>query len=357
MTANNAHAYCDESGNTGANFLDPIQPLLVVGGWLVNDRLVEAAEQIVKEHIELIAPVDGELHGIRLLRNEFGTRGILNLIQVLLRGCPAICQIVEKRFLLVSHVFSVFMKPQFNLNIPASFEDYFEGKRELCEKVYSLPDKVLVEFVEAYNTLDRSLLLESLRNITTGLSLRLETKLADLMLGSMPHINAIIEHHKIGRIHHDSITMNAPNVASFYMFFHFLEQVGREAKIPKITLVHDESPQFSAAFPKIFKEFRDDNQNDVIRDGPNTLSNVYFGFKSLKDFRFADSKNEPLLQAADIVASSMYRYALNVYRDKPNSATLTEIARLFLDVNNQMPISMRATLADWFADKLYDSIN
>lgn len=44
MTVNNAHAYCDESGNTGANLVDANQPLLVVGGWLVIDGLRKAAE-------------------------------------------------------------------------------------------------------------------------------------------------------------------------------------------------------------------------------------------------------------------------------------------------------------------------
>ncbi|MBA7688035.1 hypothetical protein ES703_96511 [subsurface metagenome] len=278
-------------------------------------------------------------------------------MQVLLRGCSPICQIGEKRVLLIFRVFDTFLKPQFNPNVPASFEDYFEGKRELMEIIYSLPDYILVEFAKAYDTLDRSLLFDSLRNITTALSLRLETKLADLMLGSRPYIDAIIDHHMIGRVHHDSITLSTPNVASFYMFFHSLENIGRAAGIPKITLVHDESQQFSAAFPKIFEEFRDDNRNDVIRDGPHPLDNIHFGFKSLKDFRFADSKNEPLLQAADVLVSAMHRYAMNVYKDAPNSTALTEIARLFLDVNNKKPILIRTTLADWFADKLYGSIN
>jgi len=121
MTVNNAHAYCDESGNTGANLLDPNQPLLVVGGWLVNDGLIEAAEQIVRENIELIAPLDNELHGIRLLRNEAGTRGILNLVQVLQRGCGAICQIVEKRVLLVNHVFDIFLLLKTTLKVSVNF--------------------------------------------------------------------------------------------------------------------------------------------------------------------------------------------------------------------------------------------
>lgn len=354
MTVNNAHAYCDESGNTGANLLDPNQPLLVVGGWFVLDGFIKAAEQVVREYIDLLAPLNNELHGIRLLRSENGTRGILNLIQVLLRGCSPICQIVEKRVLLVGYIFDLFLKPRFNPIVPASFEEYFEGKRELFEKVYSLSDDVLSEFAEAYDTLDRSLLLESLRNLTTELSMRLETKLANLILGSKPYINAIIVHNMTGRVNHDSITLNTPNVASFHMFFQFLEHMGRMAEIPKITLVHDESPQFIEAFPRIFEESRDDTRSYSFKEGPNSY--IYRGFESLKEFKFADSKDEPLLQAADVLVSAMHRYAVNVYKNVPNPAALTEIARLFLDVNNKKPISMRTTLSDWFADKLYDSV-
>jgi hypothetical protein len=139
------------------------------------------------------------------------------------------------------------------------------------------------------------------------------------------------------------------------MFFHSLEHIGRMANIPKITLVHDESLQFKDIFPWIFNQYRDDSKNDVFNEGPNSY--IYSGFRSLKEFRFANSKDEPLLQAADVVVSSMHRYALNVYRNKPNSLNLTEIARLFLDVNNQRPILMRSTLSNWFADKLYNSVN
>ncbi len=355
MVVNNALAYCDESGNTGANLLDPNQPLLVVGGWFVLDGLIEAAERIVREYIDSLAPGDNEVHGIVLLRSKAGTQGILSLIQNLQQGCVPICQIVEKRILLVGHIFDVFLKPRFNPNIPDAFEDYFEGKIELAEKVYSLPDNILAEFIKAYNTLDRSLLLSSLRNITTALSHGLEIKLADLMLGSGPNINAIIEYNNTGRVHFDSVTLNTPNVASFHMFFQSLEHMGRIAEIPKITIVHDESPQFVDAFPKIFEESRDDNRNYVFKEGPHSY--VYRGFESLKEFRFADSKDEPLLQAADVLVSAMYRYAVNVYKDKPNPAALVEIARVLLTDPPAKPVIIRTSLSDWFGDKLYDSIN
>ncbi|MBA7701447.1 hypothetical protein ES703_110185 [subsurface metagenome] len=101
MTVHNAHAYCDESGNTGANLLDPNQPLLLVGGWLVNDGFNEVAEQVVREYIKVLKPRDNELHGVQLLKSEFGTKGILNLMHDLYKlYCGPICQILEKRYLL-----------------------------------------------------------------------------------------------------------------------------------------------------------------------------------------------------------------------------------------------------------------
>ena len=353
MTVNNAHAYCDESGNTGANLLDPRQPLLLVGGWLVNDGIVEAAERVVREYISLLKPRENELHGVQLLKSEIGTFSILNLMHDFYKlYCAPICQILEKRFLLAGNVHEVFMDPDSNPYVSDAFVFMWEGKHELVEKVYSLPDEVLAEFAEAFDTLDRSLLLDSLHNITTALSLRLDTELADLMLGSLRNIDIIIDKHNTGRARFDSITLNTPNVASFHMFFHSLEDVGRMAEIPEITLVHDESQQFEAAFRMVFEEFRDDKRNDVIKMGP--WSNVYYGFKSLKGLRFADSKDEPLLQAADVFISAMYRYAVNIYKGKQNPATLTDIARLYLKEPPPYPAIIRLITSNWYADKLHE---
>ncbi|MFC2047259.1 hypothetical protein ACFLTK_03185, partial [Chloroflexota bacterium] len=249
MTVGNAHAYCDESGNTGANLLDLNQPLLLVGGWLVNDGIVEVAERVVREYISILKPHDNELHGVQLLRSQIGTFSILNLMHDFYKlYCPPICQILEKRFLLAGTVHEVFMDPDSNPYVSDRFTFMWEGKHELVEKVYSLPDEVLAGFAKAFDTLDRSLLLDSLRNIATALSLRLDGELADLMLGSLPYIDRIIDKHNTGRTRFNSITLNTPNVASFHMFFHSLEDIGRMAKIPEITLVHDENRQFEAVF-------------------------------------------------------------------------------------------------------------
>lgn len=356
MTKNNAHAYCDESGNTGANLLDKQQPLFVVGGWLVNDGLIEAAENIIREQTARYSPKMKELHGASLLKSKKGTQLIFDLTMQLHQGCGSICQLVEKRMLLSFHIFDFFLNPEFNPRVPPWFEDYFDGKLGLIEAINNLPDEILVEFFYAFDLLDRSLLLGSLRNITFALSLRLETNLADLLQGCLLSFDKLINHHKTGRIHFDSVTMNTPNVASFHMFFQSLEYIGRLAKVPRIDLIHDESRQFAIAFPKIFKESRDHPGHFAFYEGPYEHSIVYRGFDTLKGFKFAKSKDEPLLQAADVLVSAVDRYATNVYKNLPSSPDLIKIAQFVFDHDDssRRPV-IRTSLSQRFADKLYDS--
>jgi len=349
MTVNNAHVFCDESGNTGANLLDANQPFFLIGGWMVNDALREVAEKIVNEYVEVLKPPKGELHGIQLLTTEIGSQSILYLAQDLYKVyCAPICQIVEKRYLLVSHILNTFLNPRANPCIPFSFEDEWRGKRDICELLYQLPDELLVEFMVAFNTLNHGLLLKSLNDIATSLSLRMKTELADLMLASRPNIKNIIDHFNIGRTQFHSVIMDTPNVASFHMFFQSLEYIGRMAKIPKITLIHDETKQFKEAFPDIFSRFKNDTHDDVFKEGP--WSYVFRGFKSLQEFKFGNSKDQPLLQAADVIVSAMNRYSVNVYKHKQSSDTLKQIARLFVKPQTERPSILRMTTSDWFDD-------
>jgi len=355
MTLHNAHAYCDESGNTGANLLDPNQPILMVGGWVINDDYIETAESIVSKYNRLLKPRANELHGVQLLKSEIGTRAILHLIHDLCElNCLPVCQFAEKRFRLAGHVIEVFLAPESNPYIPKSFDFKDKGKPELADKIYSLPDELLVEFAEAYVTVDRSLLLDSLRNIATALSLRLETKLADLMLGSLPNIDIIVEEIKDGRARFPSNTLTAPNLSAFHMLFQYLESFGRMGGIEKISIVHDESKQFSTTFRMVFEAYRD-VPPAVIKRGP--FRNEYFGFESVKDLTFADSKKSPLLQAADVLISTMYRFATNIYRGSPNPTGLMDIAKLLLEVPLRYPVIIRTTMSKRYLDNLYDSVN
>ena len=306
---------------------------------------------MVEEAHKLLHPPDGELHGVRLLHTSRGIMGMRQLIRALLMVyCAPICQIIEKRFLLAVTLYEFYLDVRFNKNTPTSIDNDWEQKHVFGEAVYRLPDDLLTQFAQTHSSLDKQLVLETLRDITRALTLQSDDDLASLLIGSIPYIDDIIDYHKFGRTHFDSITLNAPNVASFHMFFHSLEQIGREAEIPRLTLIHDENPQFQNTFQKVFEHFRDDPRDDSYREGP--WSQVFLGFRSLKDLRFANSKNEPLLQAADIFTCMLHKYAVNIYKGIPNSPTLTEVAGMFLKEPPECPAIVRIITSDQFCTKL-----
>lgn len=39
--------YCDESGNSGGNYLDPQQPVFVLAGWSIGKNLRYRADKII----------------------------------------------------------------------------------------------------------------------------------------------------------------------------------------------------------------------------------------------------------------------------------------------------------------------
>jgi len=120
-----------------------------------------------------------------------------------------------------------------------------------------------------------------------------------------------------------------------------------------MTLVHDQN-SFESTFKQLFDEFKNDPHHDVFNEGPVNV--VHRGFESLNRLQFANSKNQPMLQAADALAGAMYRYATNVYWGKENPKALTEIVRLFVPDPPVYPAMIKLSSAEWFADKLYNSV-
>ena len=126
------------------------------------------------------------------------------------------------------------------------------------------------------------------------------------------------------------------------------------ANFDNISIIHDQNKQFEGAFHLIFEAYRD-VPPAILKRGP--FSNEYFGFKSVKQLSFADSKKELLLQAADVLVSAVYRFAVNVYRGNPNPASLMDIAKLLLEVPLRYPVIIRTVMCKQYLDNLYEAAN
>src|SRR5690242_15392813 len=91
--------YCDESGNSGANYIDVAQPFFAVGGFLIPDVKLLDAAVIVERTRARAVPQAPELKASTVLRRPTGA-GIVAEIVSQLSGLPALPLFVlaEKRF-------------------------------------------------------------------------------------------------------------------------------------------------------------------------------------------------------------------------------------------------------------------
>lgn len=318
-------AYCDESGNTGANLGDGDQPVLVVGGWLFPSRISKDVGELVQEFRERTQPHRSEFHGVDLLKTPKGTSLVVDLIYNLTRipSLP-ICVVAEKRYVAATKIIDLYLDPESNPTVPDQFDFDFNAKGEVADILYPLSDDTISLAARAYQTLDRQTLINALRSVELGLSIRGHVKLADSVGKSMSHVNNIIAENTASRRMLPRGVMATPNLSAFASWFSFFEQLGRMSEIDSVDIVFDDSAQYSEAFTKLFYSMRDPKENFVQRF-PNG-NELYGGFQILREFRTASSEEEPLIQAADVLVSALCRYAVdNCLGRQPDSAIVEAI--------------------------------
>jgi len=77
----NYDIYCDESGNTGTNFLDLDQPLYVISGWMIERNISYRARDKVISLMEENFPQMKELKGSKLLKSSKGRHFCSNFLK------------------------------------------------------------------------------------------------------------------------------------------------------------------------------------------------------------------------------------------------------------------------------------
>ncbi len=147
-----AAVYCDESGNSGPNYIDPLQPFYVLAGWLIPDeRVVEVSVKIDKFRHEHFRQRE-ELKSVGMLRNDSAKRKCAELFSDLGQlDCVPLYLIAEKRFCVAAKIVETFLDPEYHSFLKHSFTMDFESKQEIANTLYErLPDNVITQFAEAY---------------------------------------------------------------------------------------------------------------------------------------------------------------------------------------------------------------
>lgn len=294
--------FCDESGNSGPNYLDTNQPFYVLAGWLVpEDHVVEVAvavESFRQRHF----PQRPELKAEAILRNDRTKRLGADLFLKLGKlHCVPIYLVAEKRYCVAGKVVETFLDPAYNDIVKDPITYDVETKQEIANTLYEQLDAAVLDgFAHAYQAPTPDHLEAVLHNVAQTIDRDISEALGRALLGSLAHIQEIARaeaSHWLPR--NVDATLNMPSLVSFLML---IENLGRLGLVRPIRVVHDRHHAYEEAYAKIFELHK--GVPRLFARLPHT-DVAYSGLEHVADFETRDSKDSPIIQAADLLAGAI----------------------------------------------------
>lgn len=305
--------YCDESGNSGPNYLDKSQPYYVLGGWFVpNARIVEVTVAIETFRAKYFSQRE-ELKAAAVLRNDQSKRRCVELFNTLGRlCCVPIYLVAEKRYCVAGKIVETFIDPAYNDVVKNPFTYDVTTKQELANTLYSmLPEAIVKQFAEAYRQPSVAGLSEALRKVVEEVESHVSPELAELVAGCEAHIDEIAEVEAatspLGNVEG---TLNMPCLISFLML---IENLGRLGLASPIKVIHDQQHTYQSGYEQVFK---------IHKEMPRLFACLphsdvsYSKLEHVAEFEMQDSKASLPVQAADLLAGVIHHCFKLVFSER-----------------------------------------
>ncbi|TGK65304.1 DUF3800 domain-containing protein [Leptospira kanakyensis] len=300
--------YVDESGNTGARYIDDEQPIYVLAGWVIKQP------EPTRELINYLKRFQGqsERKASTLFRNYNWPKTLSETFAYLgsLRSYPTYI-IVYKRYLLAAKLIETLLDPLYNKLVPNKFSFDMETKKEWAMNICELTS--LSKFDNGLKNIDHTLIKESVQEIIIHLK-RLGNKDFETYLkGSIESLEQNPETNGIGN-HKETKRMNSLNGSIAISLFNQIEHMGRLVN-EDFTIIHDENAHYEGVFNLLFDSISDGEKKDYL------LSNggiMHSGYERLKKIHFAKSEESPWLQMADLLAGAISRSIKHILSKNTN---------------------------------------
>jgi hypothetical protein len=311
-TTKDAIVYCDESGNSGPNYLHPDQPFYGLGGWVVPTTAIAEACLVVEHARIKVCPQRNELKSESFLAGEWQKRGALDLFQRLgALGAVPLYLTAEKRFCVAAKIVETFLDPAYNTSLAMAFTGDVITKQEIANTFYDrLPSEVVGRFAAAYRKPTEEAFSNSLEEIVEAVRRYINPELAKVLDASRKQLGALAEAEAedsvFGKV---SATLNMPCLASFFMM---VENLGRLGFVNPVRFVHDEQRAYGLGYEKVFQTHK------TIHDWFVRLPHTEIAFAALNhitQFDMVKSQLEPLVQAADVLAGTVNHLCTLAARD------------------------------------------
>lgn len=336
-----AHAYLDESGNSGPNLLDDSQPVYVLAGWIVREQGLHAAEQVVKDMASALGLKAKELHGTRILRNRRGQRAFTGFIRSMgAAGALPVFSINEKRYWIAGKAVETFLDHVYNKAVPAAFYNDILAKQKVADEIGQLPNEYLEQFADAYRLHDPIKLSDSALRLASVFELKGQREIATWLRSAPECLPEVSQLERDADRHLPGGALGTVNIPVFASFCSLLEAFARQANYTELRIFHDQSKEFAQGYDWALKvQF-----GQGVAGGEVQLPNdrtIFFGFEKIKSLKMLDSETCLLIQAADLLAYGLARYSKFVVAGTEPPGWLKEALEL---------IVISVALRDYFPD-------
>jgi hypothetical protein len=302
--------FCDESGNTGTNWIDPEQPFYVIAGFHVQYSALDQIYQIEKFAKQM--NVTGELKGSKLSRNKENLKHFAALIETLGKeNILPYFYYVEKKCAVAAKVIEAFLDNQLNTRVDYTLDYQRTVKKQYAQHIYDLPDAVLKKFFNGYfyDSVDET--MEVLSEMIQLLKVS-DAPLAYRMAGCQPQVESwLVDEFRFNNSKEGKVLKSLS-----YPFFNTLmieneknyRHLGQPAKI-----VHDDLKTKDSLL-EIF------HRANIGRSTPIYLDDGYelpIGLKYIQDVTFVNSNENRWIQISDMLASTVNRILKSILEEKP----------------------------------------
>lgn len=300
--AEGATVFCDESGNTGPNYLDETQPFYILGGWLVPDsRIIEVSVAVDQFRIDNFGQRD-ELKATAVLRNERTKMLCAELFRALFDlDCAPMFVVAEKKYCIAAKVIETFIDPVFNDAVRNPFTLDVTTKQEIANTLLEvLPNSAIEQFAEAYREPTARDLSEALYKVVETLESHVSPELAELVGGCKAYIEEIAEiEAAITPLGDVAGALNTPSLVTFLML---VENLGRLGLQHPIQVVHDQQHAYGTVYEYIYELHK--GLPGLFLKLPHSEVG-YANLEHVASFSLCDSKLSTPVQAADLLAGAV----------------------------------------------------
>lgn len=291
--------YCDESGYTGTDWANPDQPVFVHGGWLVLESRVDEVRRALARVKERLRIQSVDLKYQQLAKRPNPDQAFLEFFLAAKSAAAVPCfQLVDKQYFIATKVIETFFDPMYNHHLPIEFTSNFTAKAKLAEKILDAPE-ILLEFAKWLNRggpLQRS----EVRDVGLALASHLRANGRKLAAGMLVDFTDDEIDDIRSEFDGEHWTRSLTGHTLIAVLQH-VERVVRDGSV-SVEIVHDTITNFEELLEMARGLFRDGGHAALPGED---VGNRVVTLPTATGLRLANSQDEDLLQAADLLCGYM----------------------------------------------------